>query len=214
MYPLLAMVSPASFIPIAESTGLIVEIGDWVFREAASQVQAWRRQFDPRFQISVNKSPVQFVNARGSQQAWFDLLHELDLPGQSMVLEITESLLLDAGAGINEQLLELRDAAVGVSLDDFGTGYSSLSYLQRYDIDYLKIDQSFVRNLGPGAKDLALCKAIIVMAHELGMQVIAEGVETAQQRDLLAAAGCDFGQGFLFARPMPPPDFEAWLRAR
>ena len=213
-HPERGLVSPAAFIPIAESTGQIVEIGDWVFRQAARQVQRWRQQFHPRFQISVNKSPVQFVNARGSQQAWFDHLKSLDLPGQSVVLEITESLLLDAGAGINEQLLELRDAGVGVSLDDFGTGYSSLSYLQRYDIDYLKIDQSFVRNLGPGGKDLALCKAIILMAHELGMKVIAEGVETAEQRELLQAAGCDFAQGYLFARPMAVDDFEAWYTAR
>ena len=103
---------------------------------------------------------------------------------------------------------------MGVSLDDFGTGYSSLSYLQRYDIDLLKIDQSFVRNLSPASKDLALCKAIIVMAHELGMKVIAEGVETASQRDLLLAAGCDHAQGFWFARPMTVPDFEAWLAVR
>ena len=213
-HPERGLVSPAAFIPIAESTGLIVEIGDWVFRQAAQQVQQWRGLFNPRFQISVNKSPVQFVNARGSQQAWFAYLAELGLPGQSIVLEITEGLLLDAGSGINEQLLELRDAGVGVSLDDFGTGYSSMSYLQRYDIDYLKIDQSFVRNLGVSAKDLALVKAIIVMAHELGLKVIAEGVETPEQRDLLLAAACDYAQGYLFARPMAVADFEAWHLAR
>jgi diguanylate cyclase (GGDEF)-like protein/PAS domain S-box-containing protein len=213
-HPQRGLVSPATFIPIAESTGLIVEIGDWVFREAAVQAKRWRVRFDPKFQLSVNKSPVQFANARGSQQAWFDLLEELGLPGQSMVLEITESLLLDAGDGVNGQLLELRDAGVGVSLDDFGTGYSSMSYLQRYDIDFLKIDQSFVRNLAPGGKDLALCKAITVMAHELGLQVVAEGVETEPQCALLRAAGCDFAQGYLFARPMPPLAFESWIEAR
>ena len=212
-HPQRGPVSPAVFIPIAESTGQIVEIGDWVFREAAAQVRRWRERFDPGFQLSVNKSPVQFTHAPGSQQAWFALLRELGLPGQSMVLEITESLLLDAGAGVSAQLLELRDEGVGVSLDDFGTGYSSMSYLQRYDIDYLKIDQSFVRGLGTGTKDLALCKAITVMAHELGLQVIAEGVETEAQRALLDAAGCDYAQGYLFARPMPPSDFEAWFVA-
>jgi EAL domain-containing protein (putative c-di-GMP-specific phosphodiesterase class I) len=213
-HPERGMVSPAAFIPIAESTGLIVDIGDWVFRQAVQQVKHWRAALHPQFQVSVNKSPVQFVNARGSQQAWFDHLKLLGLPGQSVVVEITESLLLEAGSDVYDQLLELRDAGVGVSLDDFGTGYSSLSYLQRYDIDYLKIDQSFVRNLGPGGKDLALCKAIILMAHELGMQVIAEGVETAEQRELLLAAGCDYAQGYLFARPMPVADFEAWCRAQ
>ena len=128
--------------------------------------------------------------------------------------EITEGLLLDTSAGVTEQLLQLRDAGIQVSLDDFGTGYSSLTYLQKFDIDTIKIDQSFVRHLIADSTDLALCKAIIVMAHELGMQVIAEGVETEAQRDLLAAAGCDFGQGFLFARAMPPEAFDAFLAAR
>jgi EAL domain-containing protein (putative c-di-GMP-specific phosphodiesterase class I) len=107
--------------------------------------------------------------------------------------------------------VRLRDAGVQVSLDDFGTGYSSLSYLQKFDIDYIKIDQSFVRHLLPGSTNLALCKAIIVMAHELGMKVVAEGVETGQQRDLLVAAGCDYGQGYFIARPMPAHELEAFV---
>ena len=130
------------------------------------------------------------------------------------MVEITEGLLLDTGPGVAEHLLELGDAGIQVSLDDFGTGYSSMSYLQKFDIDFIKIDQSFVRHLIPGATDLALCKAIIVMAHELGMKVIAEGVETEQQRDLLLAAGCDYGQGYLFAKPMPVEEFEAFVNAR
>jgi len=109
---------------------------------------------------------------------------------------------------VAEQLLALTDAGIKVALDDFGTGYSSLSYLQKFDIDFVKIDQSFVRSLIPVCTDLALCQAIIVMAHALGMQVIAEGVETEQQRELLVAAGCDYGQGYLFSRPVPPSDFE------
>jgi EAL domain-containing protein (putative c-di-GMP-specific phosphodiesterase class I) len=138
----------------------------------------------------------------------------LGLPGNSIVVEITEGLLLDTCASVEEQLLGLHDAGIQVSLDDFGTGYSSLSYLQRFDIDYLKIDQSFVRHLIAGSTDLALCKAIIVMAHALGIQVIAEGVETELQRDLLAAAGCDYAQGYFFARPMPAKDFEAFMARR
>jgi EAL domain-containing protein (putative c-di-GMP-specific phosphodiesterase class I) len=114
---------------------------------------------------------------------------------------------------VADHLLALSDAGIGVSLDDFGTGYSALSYLQRYDIDFIKIDRSFVHDLAPSSKGLALCKAMIVMAHQLGMQVIAEGVETEEQRDLLAAAGCDFGQGFLFARAMGVGAFEEWVRA-
>ncbi len=213
-HPTRGLVSPADFIPIAESSGLIVEIGEWVFRQAAAQAQAWRERHHAQFQISVNKSPVQFHNDAGRQQSWVAHLRQIGLGGDAVVVEITEGLLLDTSAAVTEQLLQLRDAGIQVSLDDFGTGYSSLTYLQRFDIDYIKIDQSFVRHLIPECTELALCKAIIVMAHELGMKVIAEGVETAGQRDLLVAAGCDYGQGYLFARPMPVDAFDAFMAAR
>ena len=108
-------------------------------------------------------------------------------------------------------MLQFRDAGIKVAIDDFGTGYSSLSYLKKFDIDYLKIDQSFVRQLGEDANDLALCEAIIVMAHKLGLEVVAEGVETTLQRDLLLEAGCDYAQGYLFSKPMPPEEFEKLL---
>jgi EAL domain-containing protein (putative c-di-GMP-specific phosphodiesterase class I) len=139
-------------------------------------------------------------------------MHALGLPGEALVVEITEGLLLDTNAVVGEQLLALGDAGIKVSLDDFGTGYSSLAYLQKFDIDFIKIDQSFVRHLIPDSTDLALCKAIIVMAHALGMQVIAEGVETELQRELLAAAGCDYGQGYLFARPISAAEFETLVK--
>jgi diguanylate cyclase (GGDEF)-like protein/PAS domain S-box-containing protein len=213
-HPTRGLVSPAEFIPIAEETGMIVDIGDWVFREAARQVARWRASHHAQFHISVNVSPAQFrhegtINFR----AWFDYLQELGLPGQSIVVEITEGLLLDAGAAITDQLLAFRDAGIRVSLDDFGTGYSSLSYLKKFDIDYLKIDQSFVRNLQANSDDMALCEAIIVMAHKLGLKVIAEGVETEEQRGLLAAAGCNYGQGYLFSKPVPTEQFDALLQA-
>ena len=213
-HPTRGLISPAEFIPIAEASGLIVDIGEWVFQQAAAQVQQWRATLDPDFQISVNKSPVQFHNDAGRQQSWVAHLRQIGLGGDAVVVEITEGLLLDTSAAVTEQLLQLRDAGIQVSLDDFGTGYSSLTYLQRFDIDYIKIDQSFVRHLIPECTELALCKAIIVMAHELGMKVIAEGVETAGQRDLLVAAGCDYGQGYLFARPMPVEAFDAFMAAR
>jgi diguanylate cyclase (GGDEF)-like protein/PAS domain S-box-containing protein len=213
-HPTRGLVSPADFIPIAEASGLIVDIGEWVFQQAAQQVRQWRTTIHPDFQISVNKSPVQFHQSGRLRAPWYEQLKTMGLPGQSIVVEITEGLLLDASASVDAQLLELRDAGIGVSLDDFGTGYSSLSYLQKFDIDFIKIDQSFVRHLMPGGTNLALCKAIIVMAHELGIKVVAEGVETAQQRDLLAAAGCDYAQGYLFARPMSATDFEIYLEAK
>ena len=129
------------------------------------------------------------------------------------VVEITEGLLLSTSDGVVDQLLELHDDGIQVSLDDFGTGYSSLSYLQRFEIDFVKIDQSFVRNLVPHSTDLALCQAIIAMAHALKMKVIAEGVETQQQRDLLAASGCDYAQGYYYSRPVPSDEFEKLVGA-
>lgn len=210
-HPKRGLINPAEFISVAEETGLITEIGNWVFLEAASQCLAWRAGFHPAFQISVNKSPAQFLN-ECNISAWADHLKALGLPGQSVVVEITEGLLLDASATVTNQLLQYRDAGIQVSLDDFGTGYSSLSYLQKFDIDFIKIDQSFVRNLAPGSNDMALCEAIIVMAHKLGMKVIAEGVETKEQRHLLAVAGCDYGQGYLFSKPLPAEELENVLR--
>ena len=210
-HPTRGLISPAAFIPIAETSGLIIDIGNWVYMQAANQVKRWRTVMHPNFQISINKSPVQFHHASSGYSAWLDQLQALGLPGNAIAVEITEGLLLDANAVVTLKLIELRDAGIQVSLDDFGTGYSSLSYLQRFEIDFIKIDQSFVRHLVPASTDLALCKAIIVMAHELGIKVIAEGIETVGQRDLLAAAGCDYGQGYLFARPMAAGDFEAFM---
>ncbi|NVO08206.1 MAG: EAL domain-containing protein, partial [Rhodoferax sp.] len=211
-HPKRGLVSPAAFIPIAESSGLIVDIGEWVFQQAAAQVQKWRHKLHPEFQISVNRSPVQFRHADSGQASWGMQMQAMGLPGEALVVEITEGLLLDTNEVVGEQLLALGDAGIKVSLDDFGTGYSSLAYLQKFDIDFIKIDQSFVRHLIPDSTDLALCRAIIVMAHALGMQVIAEGVETAQQRDLLTEAGCDYGQGYLFARPIDAQEFETLVQ--
>ncbi|MDO9424257.1 MAG: EAL domain-containing protein [Methylobacter sp.] len=212
-HPACGLISPADFIPAAEATGMIIDIGEWVFREAAQQAAQWRTRHHDQFQISINKSPVQFQKEDNGHLAWFEHLRELGLPGQSVVVEITEGLLMDAGVLITGQLLAFRDAGIQVSLDDFGTGYSSLSYLKKFDIDYLKIDQSFTRNLSPNANDLALCEAIIVMAHKLGIKVIAEGIETQEQCDLLIAAGCDYGQGYLFSRPVAADEFEKLLVA-
>jgi len=209
------MVSPAEFIPLAEETGLINEIGDWVFKESARWTKRWRNQFATDFQVSVNTSPVQFkTEAHHFSTEWFEFLRELGLPGGNIVVEITEGLLLNADADVIDELLRLRDADIQVAIDDFGTGYSSLSYLKKFDIDYLKIDRSFVNNLETDANEMALSEAIIVMAHKLGLKVIAEGVETEGQRNLLAAAGCDYAQGYLFSEPIPPEAFEKLLIAQ
>ena len=212
-HPVRGMVSPMQFIPLAEEFGLISEIGDWVFRETARELARWRELFVPEFTISVNVSPVQFRhNGVDHASSWISHLRALDLPGHSLIVEITEGVLLNAEINVTEKLLAFRDAGIQVALDDFGTGYSSLSYLKKFDIDYLKIDQSFVHHLEDDQDDQALCEAMIVMAHKLGLKVIAEGVETIQQRDLLAAYGCDYAQGWLYSKAVPAEEFEALLR--
>lgn len=203
------MISPAEFIPLAEETQLIIEIGNWVFEQATEQVAIWQAAYGMDFQVSINKSPVQFYNA--VSRGWSNSLQQMGLSGHSIVVEITEGLLLDASETVSEQLLNLRDAGIQVAIDDFGTGYSSLSYLKKFDIDYLKIDQSFVRNLSADSSDRVLCEAIITMAHRLGMKVIAEGVETQEQLDLLKQAGCDYGQGYLFSRPLTADAFDMFM---
>jgi diguanylate cyclase (GGDEF)-like protein/PAS domain S-box-containing protein len=206
-HPVRGLVSPADFIPLAEETGLIHEIGNWVFHEATQQLAHWRERYNIPLQISINKSPAQFAGNHVNHNDWFDYLQRLGLPEHSVVVEITESLLLDADSAITDRLLAFRDAGLQVAIDDFGTGYSALSYLKKFDIDYLKIDQSFTQGLAPDSEDLALCEAMVMMAHKLGLKVIAEGVETQAQSDLLTHIGCDYGQGYLYARPMPSEDF-------
>jgi EAL domain-containing protein (putative c-di-GMP-specific phosphodiesterase class I) len=213
-HPVRGLISPAEFIPLAESIGLIEDIGEWVFRTAAHQAREWRERLDPELQISVNKSPLQFRSKSRAASEWSDYLQSINLAADAIVVEITEGLLLDASEWVQQQLLSTRQGGLRLSLDDFGTGYSSLSYLHRYEVDFLKIDQSFMRELYPNSKNHTLCKAIIRMAHELGIQVIAEGVESTQQRDLLIEADCDFGQGYLFAKPLLPEDFQTMALAK
>ena len=210
-HPESGMVSPSVFIPIAEETGLIADIGNWVFYSSVEQANRWRDQFDIDFQISINTSPLQWIDETAAMNQWFSHLQQIGISGQAITVEITEGLLMDANDKITNRLLDFRDAEVQVSIDDFGTGYSSLSYLKQFDIDYLKIDQSFVRNLDHDKNDLALCEAIIVMAHKLGIRVIAEGVETETQNRLLKDFGCDYGQGYLYSKPVPASDFEALI---
>ena len=210
-HPVRGLVSPAEFIPIAEETGLIIDIGNFVFNEVAHTVMRWREQYVADLQVSINKSPIHFYQSEELQASWPERLKNLGLTGESITVEITEGLLMDASDLVKHKLLAFRDAGMQVALDDFGTGYSSLAYLKKFDIDYLKIDQSFIRNLTADSEDYALCEAIIVMAHKLNMQVIAEGVETVDQRNLLLQANCDYAQGYLFARPLMADDFERML---
>lgn len=212
-HPENGLVLPAEFIPVAEETGLISEIGDDVFDQVVAQAVHWQAA-RPGFQISLNKSPVQFRNDKESHGKWIQHLQALGLSGENFAVEITEGLLLDAHDSVVDQLRELRRNGIQIAIDDFGTGYSSLAYIKKFEIDYIKIDRVFTRNLAPASDDLVLCEAIIVMAHKLGIKVIAEGVETQLQHDLLLAAGCDYAQGYLYSPPLPAHEFDELLGMR
>lgn len=208
-HPVLGMVPPDQFIPLAEETGVIHALGAWVLREAARTAARWNAMEGISCaQISVNFSPLQF--ARDGGATILDALGQMGAEPSHIIIEITEGLLLDDSLNVTKQLRALREAGVQVSLDDFGTGYSALSYLRKFNMDYLKIDRSFVRDMLDSADNLAIVEAIVVMAHRLGMKVVAEGVETVRQAELLVAAGCEYVQGYLYARPLETDDFLAF----
>jgi diguanylate cyclase (GGDEF)-like protein len=206
-HPARGLVGPNEFIPVIETTEMILELGDWVFAQAVMQVAQWRSSIHPEFQISINKSPAQFRNPRSSIAHWSNQLSALGLPGNCIAIEITEGLLLEASDTVKTKLLQISETGFQLSLDDFGTGYSSLAYLNRFDIDYIKIDRSFVTEMEDNPSQRALCEAVIAMAHKLGLKVVAEGIETRAQLDLLTGFGCDYGQGYFFSRPVPAEEF-------
>ena len=210
-HPELGPISPARFIPLAEASGQIKGIGDWIFAQVLDLLEQARAVM-PEFTVGFNLSPIEISDPQDMHVRRLALMRERGIPGSALVAEITEGLLLDRGEEAMRNLRAYREAGLEFAIDDFGTGYSSLSYLQKLDVDYLKIDQSFVRELAAGNESHALCVAIIEMAHALRLRVIAEGVETKEHHTLLAEAGCDFGQGYLFSRPIPPEDLLGLLR--
>jgi diguanylate cyclase (GGDEF)-like protein/PAS domain S-box-containing protein len=213
-HPERGSISPGEFIPVAEESGLIVDLGARVLRAACEQVARWQRE--PAFaelRLTVNVSARQ-VAAPDLVPMVADVLAQTGLPAASLGLEITEGLLLEETPATGQTIRALQALGVRLILDDFGTGYSSLRYLQRYPLDGLKVDQSFVAGLGPdGAGDGAIVEAIVGMARALGMRIIPEGVETEGQLDRLVALGLTFAQGFLLSRPLPPEELEALLQA-
>jgi diguanylate cyclase len=210
-HPRLGMVSPVRFIPIAEEAGLIVDIGRWVLYEAGRQLQKWQQK-GLRLSVSVNVSPAQFTRAAILSDVR-DLLSATGIAPQSLVLEVTESLLMSNIDEAVALLKAVRALGVRLSVDDFGTGYSSLGYLRWLPLDELKIDRSFVMGL-PAEKDsLAIVNAVVAMAHALNLEVVAEGVETAAQLDVLRAIHCDEFQGYLCSPPVPAAAFERLIEA-
>lgn len=203
-HPQRGLISPADFIPVAEETGLIAQLGHRVLLDACQQATAWREHQpgSPYPKVSVNLSARQFTQP-GLVKEIQGMLHQTGLPAEALRLEITEGILMKSEASTFAVLFELKDLGVDLALDDFGMGYSSLAYLKRFPFSALKIDRSFVHRAGRDPEDTAIIRAIITIAKALHMEVVGEGVETADQYEQLLALGCDRGQGFFFARPMP-----------
>jgi len=204
LHPDLGALGPAEFIPVAESNGSIHRLGAWMLRQALLRMRDIRTLGIDDFRICVNRSPVEIRNWDGDAELRvLQLLQEFDLPGTALVLEITEGIMLEADPAVKRHLEDLRAHGIQLALDDFGTGYSSISHLHNHDLDLIKIDRQFVRMLQPESREMILCRSIIRMAHDLGLKVVAEGIETEQQHAILLELGCDYGQGFWLGRPMP-----------
>jgi diguanylate cyclase (GGDEF)-like protein len=202
VHPELGPVSPHEFVPVAEASGEIVRLGEHVLRLACHQLARWRGQSGDDLQVTVNFSPVQLAVPNIAEIVGA-ILTEAGLPGNALALEITEGVFLSPGALESRNLARLRERGVQIALDDFGTGYSALSYLTRLPVDILKVDRSFLDGLETDHRDVALMRAIISIGSGMDLRVVAEGVETKAQREMLHLSGCRFGQGFLFAHPLP-----------
>ena len=208
--PALGAVPPNDFIPVAEETGAIVPIGAWVLREACRQAAEWRERGIGPIHVAVNLSARQFADPR-LHESILDALEDAGLPGEFLELELTESMVMRHPEQAVRWLAAIKRTGVRLSIDDFGTGYSSLAYLNRFPIDTVKIDRSFIRNVPDSHSDTQITSAVIALGHSLGLSVIAEGAETQKQIDFLRQEGCDEVQGYFFSRPIPAADVEAFL---
>lgn len=204
------VVSPAEFVPILEETGLIVPVGEWVLRKACTQTKAWHYAGLSHLRVSVNLSPRQFRHRALVERARI-ILEETGFPPASLEIEVTESALMEDHRYAIEVLSSLKQLGARIAVDDFGTGYSSLVFLKEFPVDTLKVDRAFIRNITESQADRSICSAIIALAKALGLRVLAEGVETREQVEVLRQEGCHLIQGFLFARPMPTDDLWQWL---
>ena len=213
-HPRRGFMNPAEFIPLAEETGVIVQMGSWILHESCRQLAAWRAEHGGNlpedFYVSVNLAPRQLADASIVDDV-ATALRDSDLPPSALCLEITESALLDNVEGAADRLAALRAIGVRIALDDFGTGYSALSYLHQFPVDIMKIDRSFVNRLGPDPRDRAIVAGMIELAHALDLLVVAEGVETTNQLAELSRLGCDMAQGYYYGRPQPARDLTSQL---
>jgi diguanylate cyclase (GGDEF)-like protein len=214
-HPERGAISPVEFIPIAEDTGLILDIGEWLLKEACQQLQIWRQQFASIPQINSLKMSINLASQQLQEPEFIQkldqILLETGLEGSSLRLEITESVLIEPEGTIQNTLRQIKNRNIKLSIDDFGTGYSSLSYLRRFPIDNLKIDRSFIQQMNFDSENFEIVRLIITLAKTLGMKTISEGVETALQLNQLKGLGCEFAQGYLFSIPLAPKEIELML---
>ncbi len=204
-------INPGEFIPLAEKSGLIIPLGDWVFQQAASDMAQWDMMGLNLPSLAVNVSSAQFRMVNFCEKLLTFIKNQPHLYSR-LTIEITESAFMGEYGEPGKAMIQLREQGINIAIDDFGTGYSSLGYLKRFPVDHIKIDHSFIRDVTSDTEDAALCEAIIAMAHHLGLQVVAEGVETEQHWQFLRERGCDFVQGYYFGRPMPAADFSVYMR--
>ncbi|MDE2481496.1 MAG: EAL domain-containing protein [bacterium] len=204
---------PETFITQAETSGFIIQLGDWVLRTALEQVSAWQRTFDIPLTVAVNLSGRQFLHYN-LVKSIEDAVRTAKMDPRCIEFEITESVAMHNAEDSIGIMRQIKGLGMELALDDFGTGYSSLAYLKRFPIDKLKIDKAFVRDIPDDGNDLAIVSAIIAMAHALGLKVQAEGVETAPQAEFLAECGCEYAQGYLYGRALPADDLAALLTAQ
>jgi EAL domain-containing protein (putative c-di-GMP-specific phosphodiesterase class I) len=208
----LGMISPDYFIPIAEDTGLILPIGDWVVNTACKQVKAWRESGWENFCVTINVSARQFQSDSSLVDTVSKALDDNNLPPAAIQIELTEGVLLEETSDSAERMKKIESMGIKLLIDDFGTGYASLSYLQRYNFESIKIDRSYINGVLTNEQDAKLVKAVIAMANSLGMSVVSEGVENKEQLDFLHNANCKFIQGYYFSKPVKPEELVVLLK--
>jgi diguanylate cyclase (GGDEF)-like protein len=211
-HPQRGLIAPEAFIAVAEETGLIIPMGAWILREACRQIQDWQTQLalPSRLQLNVNLCGKEFLAPNLVTQV-ASILHETGFTASCLTLEITESVLMGDAEAAAHTLTRLRDLGPKIAIDDFGTGYCSLSYLHTFPLDFLKVDRSFVSNMSTGTTNPEIVRAIITLAHAIGLEVVAEGLEMAEDIERLQDLGCEYGQGFFFAKPLDADAAEVLL---
>jgi EAL domain-containing protein (putative c-di-GMP-specific phosphodiesterase class I) len=212
-HPETGRISPTEFIPVAEETGLIIPIGEWVLRTTCRKIAAWRQQGMQPFPVAINLSLRQLLQPNFAQLVT-SMMTEYSLLPNELELEFTESIMLSEAQIALDFMIDMRNLGIRLSIDDFGTGYSSLSFLNKMPVHKLKIDQSFIREIQTDQNDGAIVRSIIDLGHHFNLSVIAEGVETPEQMDYVKSLGCDEIQGYLFSRPLPDDEFEKFVYER